>query len=61
MFEEEPASQGHKGAFPCAAKEVRIIQDFVDTLMPLLTLSYHTKGDVLFWADRGTYSYFDGL
>ena len=40
LFEEEPASQGHKGAFPCSAKEVRIIQDFVDTLMPLLTLSY---------------------
>ena len=61
LFEEEPASQGYKGAFPCEAKEARIIQDFVDTLVPLITLSYHTKGDVLFWADRGTHSYFNGL
>ena len=61
LFEEVPASQGYKGAFPCEANEARIIQDFVDTLIPLITLSYHTKGDVLFWADRGTHSYFKGL
>lgn len=61
LFEEKPASQGHKGSFPCEAREAQVIQDFVDTLVPLLTLSYHTKGDVLFWADRGTHSYFNGL
>jgi len=61
LFEEKPASQGHKGAFPCQAIEAKIIQDFVDSIVPLLTLSFHTKGDVLFWADRGTHAQFKGL
>ncbi len=61
LFEETPASQGHKGDYPCQANEVRILQDFVDSIVPLLTLSFHTKGDVLFWADKGTHAQFEGL
>lgn len=61
LFEENPASQGHKGDYPCQAKEVKLLQDFVDSITPLLTLSFHTKGDVLFWADKGTHANFQGL
>lgn len=61
LFEEEPASQGHKGDHPCQAIEAKILQEFVDSIVPILTLSFHTKGDVLFWADRGTHAQFKGL
>ena len=61
LFEEEPASQGHKGDFPGQAIEAKLIQNLVDSIHPLLTLSFHTKGDVLFWADKGTHSKFKGL
>ena len=61
LFEENPASQGYKGSFPGEAIEAKLIQNLVDSIHPLLTLSFHTKGDVLFWADRGTHSRFRGL
>lgn len=61
LFEEKPASQGHKGSFPGEAIEAKLIQDLVDSIHPLITLSFHTKGDVLFWADRGTHNKFRGL
>jgi len=61
LFEKNPASQGHKGSFPTEAVEARLIQKLVDSIQPLITLSFHTKGDVLFWADRGTHSKFNGL
>ncbi len=61
LFEEKPASQGHKGSFPGEAIEAKLIQNLVDSIHPLITLSFHTKGDVLFWADRGTHHKFKGL
>jgi hypothetical protein len=61
LFEEKPASQGHKGSFPGEAIEAKLIQNLVDSIHPLITLSFHTKGDVLFWADRGTHTKFRGL
>ena len=61
LFEENPASQGHKGDYPCQAIEAKLIQDLIDSIRPVLTLSFHTKGDVLFWADRGTHDKFRGL
>ncbi len=61
LFEENPASQGHKGDYPGQAVEAKLIQDLVDSIRPILTLSFHTKGDVLFWADKGTHDKFRGL
>tara|TARA_Y100001933_G_scaffold173900_1_gene172323 strand:+ start:2590 stop:3639 length:1050 start_codon:yes stop_codon:yes gene_type:complete len=61
LFEENPASQGHKGAFPGEAVEARLIQNLIDSIHPFITLSFHTKGDILFWADRGTHAKFKGL
>ena len=61
LFEENPASQGHKGDYPGQAIEAKLIQDFVDSIRPLITLSFHTKGDILFWADKGTHQKFKGL
>ena len=61
LFEEYPASQGHKGDYPGQAIEAKLIQDLVDSIRPILTLSFHTKGDVLFWADKGTHDKFRGL
>ena len=61
LFEKYPASQGHKGDYPGQAIEARLIQNLVDSIHPLVTLSFHTKGDVLFWADRGTHYKFKGL
>ena len=61
LFEYKPASQGHKGDYPGQAIEAKLIQDLVDSIRPLITLSFHTKGDILFWADSGTHRKFKGL
>ena len=61
LFEKNPASQGHKGAFPGEAVEARLIQNLIDSIHPFITLSFHTKGDILFWADKGTHAKFKDL
>jgi Zinc carboxypeptidase len=60
-FQDCRASEGFKGDFPAEPKETRALQSFVDSLKPLTTVSFHTKGNVLFWADAKTHFWFDGI
>ncbi|TNE55041.1 MAG: hypothetical protein EP338_04830 [Bacteroidetes bacterium] len=60
-YQESPASEGYKGKFPAEPIETRYIQDFVKRKQPLFTASFHTKGNIIFWADGGTHTYFLGL
>lgn len=57
--QEAPASEGYKGCFPSEAKEVIALEQLLLNLNPLLTLSFHTKGNVLFWRDCDTYTQFN--
>jgi len=55
ISQEFPASEGYKGCHPADAKEVVALQKFILKTKPLLTLSFHTKGNILFWRDCDTY------
>jgi hypothetical protein len=55
IAQEFPASEGYKGCHPADAKEVIALQKFILQTRPLLTLSFHTKGNILFWRDCDTY------
>ncbi len=61
ISQEVPASEGYKGCFPAEAKETIVLQNFVNKLNPILTLSFHTKGNVLFWGDCDTYDKFNNV
>ncbi len=60
-YREFRASEGYKGAVPAEAIETKILQRIVDSLRPLTTISLHTKGNVLFWADVLTHDQFRGI
>lgn len=56
-----PCSEGYKGRYAAEPIETQIIQNFVSQIRPLMTLSFHTKGDLIYWADSKTHSYFNGI
>ncbi|MGV3629703.1 MAG: M14 family metallopeptidase [Bacteroidota bacterium] len=53
-----PCSEGYKGKIPAEPKETQAIQRFVGQVKPLMTVSFHTKGNILYWADKKTHPYF---
>jgi g-D-glutamyl-meso-diaminopimelate peptidase len=61
ISQEVPASEGYKGCYPAEAKETIVLQNFANELNPILTLSFHTKGNVLFWGDCDTYEKFNNV
>jgi g-D-glutamyl-meso-diaminopimelate peptidase len=56
-----PCSEGFKGKYAAEPIETQVIQKFVSEIRPLMTLSFHTKGDLIYWADSKTHSYFNGI
>jgi g-D-glutamyl-meso-diaminopimelate peptidase len=56
-----PCSEGYKGKNAAEPIETKAIQNFVSAIRPLMTLSFHTKGDLIYWADSKTHSYFNGI
>lgn len=55
------ASEGCKGKFPAEPKETQALQKFIDQKKPLITVSFHTKGNILYWADKKTHPYFKNI
>jgi g-D-glutamyl-meso-diaminopimelate peptidase len=60
-FHSVPCSEGFKGSFPAEPKETQAIQVFLNQVKPLITASFHTKGNVIYWADKGTHKKFKGV
>jgi g-D-glutamyl-meso-diaminopimelate peptidase len=57
-FHDRPASEGYKGTAPAQPLETQCLQRFVQQNRPLITASFHTKGNILFWADAKTHPIF---
>lgn len=57
-FHAVPASEGYKGTEPAQPVETQNLQEFVHLRRPVITASFHTKGNILFWADAHTHSIF---
>lgn len=55
------ASEGYKGAFPAEPVETQVLQAFIQQNRPICTLSFHTKGNILYWADALTHPMFDTI
>lgn len=57
----QPASEGFKGDFPGSEVETQAIIDYCDDNNFIMAISYHTSGNSVFWADRGTHDCFNGI
>ena len=55
------ASEGYKGSAPAEPLETKAIQHFIQKHKPLCTLSFHTKGEILYWADAMTHQLFENI
>lgn len=44
-----PAPESYVGEFPLCAKESRALADFTMKVQPKFTLSWHTKGEEIYW------------
>ncbi|MFN5417643.1 MAG: M14 family zinc carboxypeptidase [Flavobacteriia bacterium] len=54
-------SEGYKGKCPAEPLETQNLQKFIDQTKPLITVSFHTKGNVLYWADKKTHLQFKNI
>ena len=48
-----PAPQSFIGYYPMSEREVNVLADFTRSIMPFATLSYHTKGEVIYYGFEG--------
>lgn len=60
-YQAVPASEGYKGKFPAEPVETQHIQRLVASIRPLVTASFHTKGNILFWADAKTHPFLGNI
>ena len=60
-FHPKPASEGYKGSYPAQPKETQALQLFVQRYRPLVVASFHTKGNIFFWADAKTHPLYKGI
>lgn len=44
-----PAPQNYVGSAPCSARETRALVEFTERINPCVTLSYHLKGEEIYW------------
>lgn len=49
-----PSSENYKGTKPTTEPEVQAVMNLCKENNFLLAASFHTKGEVIYWADRGT-------
>lgn len=56
----QPASEGYKGDYPGSEKETQAIIKYCEEHDFIMAISYHTSGNSIFWADKGTHDIFRG-
>lgn len=44
-----PSAQNYVGTAPCSEVETQALVGFTNKVLPLVTLSYHCKGEVVYW------------
>lgn len=59
--EEVPASEGYKGPYAGSETETQSIVNYCNQNNFILSVSYHTSGNKVFWADRGTHDVFQDI
>jgi len=56
-----PASENYKGEAPATEPEVKAMMELSLANDFILAASFHTKGNVIYWADRGTVDLIPGV
>ncbi len=51
---DEPSSEMYKGTAPATEPEVQAVMALCNSTDFVLAASFHTKGEVIYWADSGT-------
>ena len=49
-----PCSEGFKGYYPASEPEVRALMDFCESVRPFAALTFHAKGEEIYFADENT-------
>ena len=60
-YHSDRASEGFKGNYPAEPIETQLLQAFIQKYKPICTLSFHTKGNILYWADNQTHPFFNDV
>ena len=55
----KPNWKNHKGTKPESAAETKALINFVNTINPYASVSYHSSGEILFWNFRQTGSWYN--
>ncbi len=55
------SSENYKGPYPNSELETLAIQKFCNEKLPLMSISYHTSGNIMYWADNSTHAGFEGI
>ncbi len=48
-----PAPESFIGYYPMSEREVNVLADFTKSISPYATISYHTKGEVIYYGFKG--------
>lgn len=56
-----PASEGFKGFEPESEPETQVLMNYCDRKKFAMAISYHTSGEVFYWADTDTHAVFKEL
>lgn len=56
-----PASEGFKGFEPESEPETQVLMNYCDRKKFTMAISYHTSGEVFYWADTDTHDVFRGM
>lgn len=56
-----PASEGYKGDYPGSEKESQAIIKYCEDNHFIMSISFHTSGNSIFWADQRTHDIFQGV
>lgn len=57
----QKSSEGYKGPYPNSEPETIAIQRFCNEQLPLMSISYHTSGEMMYWADSKTHLNYEGI
>ncbi len=54
ITEQRPCREGFKGYYPASEREVKCLIDFVNGVDPFAALTFHAKGEEIYYADENT-------
>ena len=54
MTQPKPFREGFKGYYPASERETKCLIDFVNSVDPIAAITFHAKGEEIYYADENT-------